>query len=311
MKLSRKLIPAFAMLLVSAIMLTTASYAWFSINDSVTAEGMNVRTTAADNVLIAKSTLGKTAEEDDANFGTTLVVNDLEAILNPVSTINGTSFFYTEGTNVKGDGSVKEKDYEVYTDSSFVSAGAVGYVDYIFQVKVINAQAETQRVILNELTLTYGKTYATDSERAQKAFRVAVFAERLGGGAFTDGVGALKTIQYLVDNGAKVILCSHMGRPHNVLNEKLVLSKKDKKKIAELPENEQEAAAAAMLEKAKGDVTKLSLAPVAKKLSELLGQEVIMRAIPELHFELDDSIEYSVHINQLLRSISTENKEEE
>ena len=42
-----------------------------------------------------------------------------------------------------------------------------------------------------------------------------------------------------------------------------------------------------------------------------LGQEVIMRAIPELHFELDDSIEYSVHINQLLRSISTENKEEE
>lgn len=41
-----------------------------------------------------------------------------------------------------------------------------------------------------------------------------------------------------------------------------------------------------------------------------LGQEVILRAIPELAFELDDSIEYSVHINQLLRSISTEEKEE-
>ena len=42
-----------------------------------------------------------------------------------------------------------------------------------------------------------------------------------------------------------------------------------------------------------------------------LGKEVIMRAIPELHFEIDDSIEYSVHINQLLRSISTEKKDEE
>lgn len=42
-----------------------------------------------------------------------------------------------------------------------------------------------------------------------------------------------------------------------------------------------------------------------------LGQEIILRAMPELHFEMDDSIEYSVHINQLLRSISTENKEEE
>lgn len=42
-----------------------------------------------------------------------------------------------------------------------------------------------------------------------------------------------------------------------------------------------------------------------------LGQEIILRAMPELHFEMDDSIEYSVHINQLLRSISTENREEE
>ncbi|MBR7094596.1 MAG: hypothetical protein IKC73_00085 [Clostridia bacterium] len=201
MKLSRKLIPAFAMLLVSAVMLTTASYAWFSINDSVTAEGMNVRTTAADNVLIAESTLGKTDEEDDANFGTTLEVDGLEALLNPVSTINGTSFFYTAGTNVKGDGSVKEVAYSAYNDLSFQSAGAVGYVDYIFQVKVTNAQAETQRVILNGLTLTYGETYPTGSENAHKAFRVAVFAETLGVGAFTEGVGELKTI--LAPSGAE------------------------------------------------------------------------------------------------------------
>lgn len=54
--------------------------------------------------------------------------------------------------------------------------------------------------------------------------------------------GALPTIKYLVAQGAKVILCSHLGRPKGEFNEKY------------------------------------SLAPVAKRLSEMLGQEVKMAA---------------------------------
>ena len=89
-------------------------------------------------------------------------------------------------------------------------------------------------------------------------------------------VGALPTIKYLLKNEAKVVLCSHMGKPHNVFNETIKLNKKEKAKIEALPAEEQEAATAAALEKAKGDITKLSLAPVAKRLSEHLGQEVYM-----------------------------------
>ena len=53
-------------------------------------------------------------------------------------------------------------------------------------------------------------------------------------------VGALPTIKYLSENGAKVILCSHLGRPKGEFN------------------------------------MKYSLAPVACRLSELLGKEVKM-----------------------------------
>ena len=64
-------------------------------------------------------------------------------------------------------------------------------------------------------------------------------------GAITDDkriVAALPTIQYLLDQNAAVIACSHLGKPKE------------------------------------GPDPKLSLAPVAKRLSELLGTPVIMAA---------------------------------
>ena len=87
-------------------------------------------------------------------------------------------------------------------------------------------------------------------------------------------IGALPTIKYLMEQGAKVILCSHMGKPHNVFDAKLELNKKEKGKVAALPEAEQAAATEEFLEKAKKDVTKLSLAPVAARLNELLDGKV-------------------------------------
>ncbi len=55
-------------------------------------------------------------------------------------------------------------------------------------------------------------------------------------------IGAMRTIKYLVDNGAKVILCSHLGKP-------------------------------------KGEPKKeMSLAPVGKRLSEMLSKEVVFAA---------------------------------
>ena len=88
-------------------------------------------------------------------------------------------------------------------------------------------------------------------------------------------VEALPTIKYLMGKGAKVILASHMGKPHNVFTPGFKLTKKELKKVAELPEAEQAAATAEYLEKAKKDVKKFSLQIVADKLNEYLDGKVV------------------------------------
>ena len=60
-------------------------------------------------------------------------------------------------------------------------------------------------------------------------------------------LGALPTIQYLMEQGAKITLCSHMGKPHNVFDSKVELNKKEKAKVAALPEEEQAAATEELL----------------------------------------------------------------
>ena len=84
-------------------------------------------------------------------------------------------------------------------------------------------------------------------------------------------LGALPTIKYLLENGAKVTLCSHMGKPHSIFSSEVKLNKKDKKKV-DAGETTEEA----IIEKAKKDEPKkLTLAPVAKRLNELLGGKVV------------------------------------
>ena len=88
-------------------------------------------------------------------------------------------------------------------------------------------------------------------------------------------VSAIPTIKYLLEHGAKVILCSHMGKPHAVLTEGFGLTKKEKAKVEALPAEEQAAAKAKMLEKAaKEDPINFTLKPVADRLNELLDGKV-------------------------------------
>ncbi len=92
--------------------------------------------------------------------------------------------------------------------------------------------------------MTYNKKTVEDIDVAGKRVLVRCdFNVPLKDGVITDEnriVGALPTITYLKDHGAKVILCSHMGRPKGEFN------------------------------------MKYSLAPVAARLSEKLGINVAL-----------------------------------
>lgn len=98
---------------------------------------------------------------------------------------------------------------------------------------------------LTQMSLLNKKTVDDINAKGKRVLVRCDFNVPLKDGVITDENrinAALPTIQKLINDGAKVILCSHLGKPKN------------------------------------GPEAKFSLAPVAKRLSEKLGKEVVFAA---------------------------------
>jgi len=205
----KKLLPAFGMLMVSASMLATSTYAWFTMSREVKVDGMSLKTKVSGNLLISDT------NTSDAYYGTELT-QSVNALLEPVSSVKGVddTFWYTldaaaDGHKLHDKATINYKDYE--TDLAAAATGASasdyanlfsqnyavtksiagaaftgetsakGYVDYVFYLKAV-PDGDNNTIRMTRCNLAYNDaaidpTTGSDTTVIDRAWRIAVFSE--------------------------------------------------------------------------------------------------------------------------------------
>ena len=144
MKATRKLIPAFAMLLIAAVMMSTATFAWFSTNSQVTADGFHI-TAKADSAFIVIHT---DADQVD-NKLTKATVSGATKTLPPAkaTVVSNAAPTWQTGT---ADDPADANSNVVYTDLADASAYTVTGKVYIRSAKGFPA---AKNLVLKEVTV--------------------------------------------------------------------------------------------------------------------------------------------------------------
>ena len=119
MKISKKLISAIAMLTLSFVMLVTSSYAWFSMNEKVTAKGMNV-TAKGNQVYLQIATASDGFTDGSAQTEAGALKKDYELL--PSTVVKGIK----EGNNKQTDPYVTGGAFTFVTNISNGEAGGLG-----------------------------------------------------------------------------------------------------------------------------------------------------------------------------------------
>ncbi len=206
MKKTLKLIPAIAMLLVSAILVSTATFAWFSMNTQVTAKGMQVKAKAEGGIVIAPYAYSSSvASVVNETFNDTLsaatftapaasaftneaTVASAAAELYPTSTLTGLAHWYHAASNAVDNYAAAtpyavldttytlENDGKAYSGDGTVAAKAYElqgqyYLLNKFQIKATDAG--TYSVWLTGITVSNNHNPATSTD-LNKALRICV-----------------------------------------------------------------------------------------------------------------------------------------
>lgn len=172
MKLSRRLIPAFAMLMVSAVLMSTASFAWFSMNTQVTATDMVLTADAPESLLISNTSA-------TTGYGATVRLESDPAVADVIEPI----------TPFKNDGTYQQQFYkltpagkqlvgldgqipgnpDVTSNSYELSSTVDGKNNYFHDQIWLKLESSDTKTI----TVTAAKVSGT-SEKIQDAFHVLI-----------------------------------------------------------------------------------------------------------------------------------------
>lgn len=120
MKKTKVIIPALGMLLLSTAASVTGTVAWFSMNNNVTAKGMNIKAKAENGIVIA-ATADSATWSDDATATHNAAIN-----VYPTSTIDATTWCHSNSNSATV--ATSSGGYSMLTISNDSENGA-GYVD--------------------------------------------------------------------------------------------------------------------------------------------------------------------------------------
>ena len=120
----KKLIPAVAMLTTSAVMLSTATYAWFTMSREVEVTGIKLTATTPQTIEIS---LGRATSSVYASFGKLI----------PASSTDGTNLYYT--TKAKENG----KSVDITGANAFTQATENNNAGWTFQTAGASSETES------------------------------------------------------------------------------------------------------------------------------------------------------------------------
>lgn len=152
MKASRKLIPAFAMLLIAAVMMSTATFAWFVTNGTVTASGMTV-TAKANNTYLQIAAVGSTFDSniDNNRVETVSITGEKYPVVYKDGT-EGIGWYTAIGSSFT-DGTANGGSY-----SKLPAITANYVVEQKFQIKVAENYDDAVNFILSSITVSSTKS---------------------------------------------------------------------------------------------------------------------------------------------------------
>lgn len=166
MKKMRRLIPAIAMLLVSAVMLSTASFAWFTMSENATAGGMQVTAKASGTLIIGTAPL----QDDDTK--TQVEIGTAAHNLKPVTLKAGASDAWQWQEPV--DGKLVDTATGLVGSTGLKEITPVANDNYFEEVIYLGSAGDV--MTKRTLTITLSAPVASTGE-AVKAYSAAIYVK--------------------------------------------------------------------------------------------------------------------------------------
>jgi hypothetical protein len=189
---AKKLMPAFAMLTVSAMTLASSTYAWFTMSDTVSVTGMQMKATSESGLIIRNELVDTWSTQVQASY------SGLNKAVLPTSTANTTNWYYRMSSQFdNAEANQASTAYTSLNSLTDVQEGVSGdAADGVFGVTtngntqnyyLLNKfyiKSSGQALTDKNVTITSVKATAPETQASanlNKAFRVAV---KIGGDVY-------------------------------------------------------------------------------------------------------------------------------